>query len=129
MYEIDFRLKPYEMMAMETDRLRLSVYKKSRAPEIADYLKRNREFHKKWSQTHDDSYFTESMQKRYLAYDSKEYRRGNLVPLWITLKDNPDKVIGKVSFFNFAFSFVASLLICPSLTIKSLIIPDSENTF
>lgn len=111
MYKIDFRTKFYEVFAMETERLRLSVLKKSRSYEVASYLERNREFHKKWSQTHDDKYFTEAVQKQYLSYDVKEYRSGRLVPLWITLKDDPEKIIGKVSFFNFAYGGMMSCAI------------------
>ncbi len=111
MYKIDLRLKSYELFAIETERLRLSVYKKSRAKEVTSYLVKNRDFHKRWSQSHDDNYFTERLQKQYLAYDVKEYHEGRLVPLWITLKDNPDVIIGKVSFFNFAFGGMMSCAI------------------
>lgn len=111
MYEIIFKTNHYELFAMETERLRLSVYKKSRAPEVTSYLLKNRKFHQKWSQTHTDIYFEKSTQKQYLAYDCTEYKAGRLVPLWITLKDNPDVIIGKVSFFNFAYGGMMSCAI------------------
>lgn len=108
MYTIVEHLRPNEIFAMETDRLRLSVLKKSNARFVSDYLCRNREFHRRWSQTHSDSYFTEKTQKDYLKYDCSEYRAGRLVPLWITYKDNPTKIIGRVSFFNFAYGGMMS---------------------
>ncbi|MBR6484129.1 MAG: GNAT family N-acetyltransferase [Clostridiales bacterium] len=108
MYDIDVSLKGYEVFAMETDRLRLSVYKKSRAKQVTDYLVRNREFHRRWAQTHTDDYFSVYTQKNYLNEDLKEYRAGRLVPLWVTLKDDPDTVIGRVSFFNLAYGGMMS---------------------
>lgn len=108
MYVLTDRLRGNELFAMETDRLRLSVLKRSAYKLVTDYLVRNREFHKPWAQTHADSYFTERVQKDYLRYDAGEYLRGRLVPLYITLKDDPGRIIGKVTFFNFAFGGMMS---------------------
>lgn len=108
MYVVEDRLKAYELFAMETDRLRLSVLKRSCADKVADYLKRNREFHRKWSQTHSDDYFTVRVQKEYLKYDANEYIHGRLVPLYITRKGEPGKILGRVSFFNFAYGGMMS---------------------
>lgn len=102
MYTYAFDRRSYELFALETDRLRLSVYKKSRAAEVTNYLCRNRQFHKKWSQTHPDRYFTLAVQKKYLKYDADEYIKERLFPMWITLKDDPSTVIGRVSLFNIA---------------------------
>ena len=108
MYQIDYRRRGNELFAMETDRLRLSVLKRSAYRQVTDYLVRNRMFHKQWSQTHEDSYFTERVQKDYLRYDAGEYLHGRLVPLYITLKGDPDRIIGKVTFFNFAYGGMMS---------------------
>ncbi len=108
MYKIVDHIRPNEIFAMETDRLRLSVLKKSCARDVADYLCRNREFHRKWAQTHSDSYFTQRVQRDYLRYDCGEYKAGRLVPLWITYKDDPGRIIGRVSFFNFAYGGMMS---------------------
>ena len=45
------------MLALETDNLRLAVLRKSEAQRISEYLVKNREFHRKFSQTHTDDYF------------------------------------------------------------------------
>ena len=108
MYTIIDRVKPYELFAMETDRLRLSVLKRSCSKMTTEYLVRNRDFHKKWSQTHGESYFTERTQKEYLRFDCDEYNHGRLVPLYIFRKGEPGKVIGKVSYFNFAYGGMMS---------------------
>lgn len=90
------------MLAVETDRLRLAVLKKSEASRVAGYLTKNRDFHKRFAQTHPESYFTVSEQRKYLAFDCDSFLSGSLVPLWITLKDS-DQIIGRVSFFNLAY--------------------------
>ena len=97
----------FEVLALETERLRLCVLRKSEAPRVTDYFKENRDFHKKFAQTHTDDYFTVSMQKKYLAYDYNSFLEGSLVPLWICLKETGE-IIGRVSFFNFAFGGMMS---------------------
>ena len=97
----------YEVLALETERLRLSVLRKSEAPRVTAYFVKNRDFHKKYAQTHTDDYFTVSMQRKYLAYDYNSFLDGSLAPLWITLKETGE-IIGRVSFFNFAFGGMMS---------------------
>lgn len=97
----------YEVLALETERLRLSVLRKSEAPRVTAYFVKNRDFQKKYAQTHTDDYFTVSMQRKYLAYDYNSFLDGSLVPLWITLKETGE-IIGRVSFFNFAFGGMMS---------------------
>ena len=97
----------YEVLALETERLRLSVLRKSEASRVNSYFVKNRDFHKKYSQTHTEDYFTVSMQRKYLAYDYNSFLDGTLVPLWITLKETGE-IIGRVSFFNFAFGGMMS---------------------
>lgn len=97
----------YEVLSLETERLRLSVLRKSEASRVNSYFVKNRDFHKKYSQTHTEDYFTVSMQRKYLAYDYNSFLDGTLVPLWITLKETGE-IIGRVSFFNFAFGGMMS---------------------
>ena len=92
-----------EVFAIETERLRLSVYKRSAYKKVTEYVINNREFHRKFSQPRDESYFTSRTQKEYLDGDMKAFRGGHLVPLWITVKGEPDKIIGRLSFFNIAY--------------------------
>lgn len=108
MYQIAHELKHNEIFALTTERLRLSVLKKGAAPEVTDYLTRNRAFQAKWSQTHSDSYFTEQVQRRYIKYDTREFVQGRLLPLWITTSDDPGRIIGRVSMFNFAYGGMMS---------------------
>ena len=106
-YSVSANRARYEMLALDTDNLRLAVLRKSEAARVAEYLIDNRDFHKQFSQTHTDDYFTVSTQKKYLAYDCNSFLEGTLVPLWISLKDD-NKIIGRVSFFNFAYGGMMS---------------------
>lgn len=101
-YQIAARRGRFEMLAIETDRLRLAVLKKSEAHRVAEYLIRNRDFHKRFAQTHRDSYFTVNEQRKFMAFDCDSFLAGSLVPLWIMPK-NGDEIIGRVSFFNLAY--------------------------
>ena len=106
-YSVSTNRARYEMLALDTDNLRLAVLRKSEAARVTEYLLDNRDFHKQFSQTHTDDYFTVSTQKKYLAYDCNSFLEGSLVPLWISLK-NDNKIIGRVSFFNFAYGGMMS---------------------
>ena len=91
-----------ELFVIETDRLRLAVLKRSAYRKVYDYVARNREFHQKFAQTHSESYFTLAAQKEYLDMDVRDYKRGRIVPLWIMLKGEDPRIIGRVSYFNIA---------------------------
>ena len=106
-YSVSPHRKRYEMLALDTEHLRLAVLRKSEAPRACEYFVKNRDFHKQFSQTHTDDYFTVPVQKKYLAYDCESFLEGSLVPLWITEKGS-DKLIGRVSFFNFAYGGMMS---------------------
>ena len=106
-YSVSSNRARCEMLALDTDNLRLAVLRKSEAARVAEYLQNNRDFHRQFSQTHTDDYFTVSTQKKYLAYDCNSFLEGSLVPLWISLKDD-NKIIGRVSFFNFAYGGMMS---------------------
>lgn len=106
-YSVSSNRARCEMLALDTDNLRLAVLRKSEAARVAEYLQNNRDFHKQFSQTHTDDYFTVSTQKKYLAYDCNSFLEGSLVPLWISLKDD-NRIIGRVSFFNFAYGGMMS---------------------
>lgn len=85
---------------MQTDRLVLSVLRgnTSNSCSVCDYLVRNREFHKPFHQTHDNLYFTTKEQKLYLKSDVNHFYKGEMLPLWISEKENPRKIIGRISF-------------------------------
>jgi len=98
-FEID---KPdkHAVAAIRTDRLVLSVYKPSAAYAVTDYLVRNRAFHKEFSQRQKEIYYTEKEQKRYMRYDLKMFNESTQVGFWITKIGEPERVIGRLSFYG-----------------------------
>ncbi len=88
------------VLSVATERLILSVYKPSLCGAVTDYLVRNRAFHKKYSQQHKDKYFTVSEQKTFLKSDMHMFKRNEMVPFWITNREEPDKIIGRISFYS-----------------------------
>ena len=88
------------VLSVSTKRLILSVYKPSASSAVTDYLVRNRAFHKQYSQQHKDKYFTVSEQKVFLRSDLHMFIRNEMVPFWITKPDDPDRIIGRISFYS-----------------------------
>lgn len=88
------------VLSLQTKRLVLSVYKPSAALVVADYLIRNRDFHKKYSQRQKEKYFTEKEQKSYLKFDLKQFRENTQVGFWIATIDDPNRIIGRLSFYS-----------------------------
>jgi len=107
MYRIETKLYKDEIYAITTDRLRLSVLRKSAAGKVTDYIVRNADFHKEFSQTRNHTYFTRAEQREYLASDCTGFRRGMIVPFWITVKDD-QKIVGRLSFYNLAYGGMMS---------------------
>ena len=105
------RLYKDEYLAIETDRLRLAPIKAMDSSLVSDYFTINRAFHEKWSQTHGDDYFTSKAQRSYLKADAKSYSQGRLLPFWIFEKSNHNRILGRVSLFNFAFGGMMSCTI------------------
>lgn len=88
------------VLSIQTKRLILSVYKPSAAQAVTDYLVRNRSFHKQFQQRHGDRYFTVSEQRSYLKSDLQMFNRNNQVAFWMTLPDDPERIIGRLSFYS-----------------------------
>ena len=105
--EVAIDRKKFEVLALETEHLRLAVFRKSEAARTAEYFSRNKEFHRPFAQTHTDDYYLPSTQKKYLIYDCDSFLDGTLAPFWITVKGS-DRIIGRVSFFNFAYGGMMS---------------------
>lgn len=85
---------------IETERLFLRVLPASFDVEVADYLRRNRDFHKPFQQLHDDAYYSAEVQRQYLKYDLRAFRLNEQFGFWIFLKSVPTRVVGRLSFVS-----------------------------
>ena len=89
-----------DALTLRTERLLLRVVRVHSAVEVTDYLVRNRAFHKPFHQPHTDRYFTVEEQKLYIQSDLRAYETGAGFPFWISKKTEPNRIIGRVSFYD-----------------------------
>lgn len=83
---------------LETERLFLTILSPAEAPAVADYLARNRDFHQPYHQHHDDIYFTPREQRSYLQSDLSGYYDNRQFGFWLSYKDAPERIIGRLAF-------------------------------
>lgn len=81
-----------------TDRLVLMTGDPLMAPLVLDYLKRNRADFERWSQAMNDGFYTLDFQREALLAEQKLFFRSAGVRYYMFLKDDPDSIIGNVSF-------------------------------
>ncbi len=86
----------FEPLSFETERLNLSVLTPTQAGLVAAYLLRNRAFHQTWFPERDDDVFTAEHQAKVLRYEYEEFEAGRALPFWLSLKDEPDQIIGRI---------------------------------
>ena len=87
-----------DVFILETDRLLLRVVRKEAARAVRDYLIRNRSFHKPFHQYQPEDYFTCYEQQQYIKSDIRAYHQGERCAFWISTKNNPERIIGRLSF-------------------------------
>jgi ribosomal-protein-alanine N-acetyltransferase len=80
-----------------TERLRLQILNDLSAADVLDYLYRNRHFHQPWFASRSDEIFSLEQQKINLRKEYNDFLSGRALPLWISLHDRPDYIIGKFS--------------------------------
>jgi ribosomal-protein-alanine N-acetyltransferase len=79
----------------ETDRLILRTSHISLTDMVLDYHKRNQEFLKEWEPIRSEEFYTKSYQEKELIGDSSNE---TALRLWISKKENPEKIIGNIGF-------------------------------
>lgn len=87
-----------DIFSLTTDRLELRILRPSEAPAVTEYLKRNRDFHAPYHQQYEDSYFTVGEQREYIRSDLSRYFEDRQYSFWISYRDCPGKIIGRLSF-------------------------------
>ena len=98
MYGIFTFMKRDDVFVLDTNRLLLRVVQKQAAGEVTDYLRRNRVFHKPFHQYQPENYFTRYEQRMYIQSDLRAFQKGERCAFWISLKTNPERIIGRLSF-------------------------------
>lgn len=90
-------LRGLELM---TERLILRVTDPARAPQVRDYLIRNRAFFDPWSPTVDEEYYTLAAQQARLEREQAWMDDGRAVRFWLYPQADPARVIGDLAFSN-----------------------------
>lgn len=91
----------------ETDRLILRVLDENEAAIVLDYLVRNKNFFSNFEPIREDEFHTVEYQWNQLKIDMGYINGKGMLRLWVFLKDNPEKIVGQVTFYNivpYAFS-------------------------
>lgn len=84
----------------ETNRLMLRVLDASHVDKVLDYIKRNREFLKEFEPEREEEFYTKEWQEEILKKDIKYIHRHEMLKLWIFKKDDPERIIGQIIFYN-----------------------------
>lgn len=84
------------MLSYETERLNLQILTPLQADRVTAYLLRNRAFHRAWFPVREDDVFTRKSQEKILRYEYSEFEAGRALPFWLSLRDEPERVIGRI---------------------------------
>ena len=88
----------YEPYFFETDRLLIQTSNMELAPKMLKYYSDNREFFDKYEPVHSDRYFTLEMQTRMMEQEVHNMEYLSSAYYYFSLKEDPDKIIGSISF-------------------------------
>ncbi len=90
----------------ETDRLILQVLDSSWAPSVLTFYQNNPDFARVEPIT--DNFYTLHFHETVLRYEYELTLKMTMLRLWIFSKDEPDKIIGTISFRNITRNFFGS---------------------
>lgn len=84
----------------ETERLFLRILDENGSDKVLDYVIRNKNFFEEFEPKRDDDFYTVGFQSNQLKNDLHYIENRSMLRLWAFSKDNADKIIGQVSFYN-----------------------------
>ncbi len=93
-------MKKFDLPVLYTSRLHLSILTDRQADAVLDYYVRNRDFHQPWFPARSARVFTPAQQRSNLSAELNDFNEGRAVPFWLSHKDDPDRIIGRVAFTN-----------------------------
>jgi len=85
----------------ETERLYLKILGKEAAPMVLAFYSENKEHFEAWEPERSKNFYTLAYHKATLAAEYNQMLEGKRIRFWLFLKDNPNEIIGSVSFQNF----------------------------
>lgn len=94
----------------ETDRLIIQSSDMSITKKLLDYYTENREFFDKYEPVHIDAYFTLPFQTKSMELEVQQMENLSSAYYYFSLKDEPDKIIGSISFVRIRKEPYASVI-------------------
>lgn len=84
-----------------TERLFLKVLGKEAAPMVLSFYAENKEHFEVWEPKRCKNFYTLAYHKASLAAELNLMAEGKRIRYWLFLKDNPNEIVGSISFQNF----------------------------
>lgn len=84
----------------ETDRLILQVLTPGHADQVLEFYKNNVDIFEPYEPTRPDNFYTKSYQKALLTCEYNSMVKMQSIRFWVFKKEDPDNIIGTVSFSN-----------------------------
>ena len=85
---------------VNTERLTLKILGSESAAIILDFYARNKDIFEKYEPVIGDDFYSLNHQKKILEFEHKNILKMSMIRYWIFEKDNPNKVVGTVSYRN-----------------------------
>lgn len=82
----------------ESERLIIKVLDKNYAPMVLDFLSENRDIFEPYEAEKPPNYYTAKYQSVTLRLEYNSFLKGNYARFYVFTKEEPDKIIGTVSF-------------------------------
>ena len=98
-------------MYYETDRMTLRLLHESSVAEVLDFYTRNKDIFEPWEPDRPLNFYTPEYQQALLKCEFELAVKMNAVRFWIFTKEQPEKIIGTVSFQNVTRSVFQSCCI------------------
>lgn len=96
------------LLEYETKRLILKVLKPDQAPQVLDFYLRDKELFEKYEVDRLPEFYTAKFQKQVLAFEIKMMKQGSLYRYYIYRKENPEQIIGTISFHHISHGYFSS---------------------
>ncbi|WP_099467465.1 GNAT family N-acetyltransferase [Konateibacter massiliensis] len=84
----------------ETDRLILRILNTGYAQQVLDFYAKNMEIFEPYEPIRPEHFYTKAYQKALLSAEYSSMAKMQSVRFWVFKKEDPDKIIGTVSFSN-----------------------------
>ena len=84
----------------ETERLLLKIIKPVQANQVLDFYLRDKDFFERFEPDRAEGFYTVGFQKQILTFEYNMAVQGTLFRFYIYEKNNPNRIIGTISFHH-----------------------------